>query len=164
MTEHTKHIISRFDADLDALKNDVLKMSTLAERLLENAVQGLFKRDTELCNQTIADDDQVDLLEKHVDREGIDLLIRYQPVASDMRQIVSAMKISGELERVADHSVAIARRAKKLNLGSSPSEILFLEPLHHEASAMLRDSMRALSVSTPRSPESSNQETASYIV
>ena len=143
MAEHGRHIRSSFDAELNALTNDVLKMSALAQRLLENAIQGLFRRDTDLCNETIADDEQVDLLEKQVDREGINLLIRYQPVASDMRRIVSAMKISGNLERVADQSVAIARRVKKLNLGPSVSEVLLLEPLYREALAILRDSVQA---------------------
>ena len=99
-----------------ALKNDALMMSSLAERLLENAMQGLLKRDSTLCNLAIADDEEVDVLEKQIDKEGVEIMIRFHPVASDMRQVISTMKLSSNLERIADQSVVIARRAKKLNL------------------------------------------------
>jgi len=143
MPERRKHIYSNFDSALNALKNDVLMMSSLAERLLENAIQGLLKRDSDLCNLTIADDEEVDLLEKQVDREGIELIIRFQPVASDMRAVISTMKLSANLERIADQSVAIARRAKKLNQRPAVQETALIEPLYREALAIFRDSLRA---------------------
>src|SRR5215472_8099868 len=107
-------------------------MSSLTERLLENAIQGLLKRDSDLCNVTIADDEEVDVLEKHIDKEGIEILIRFQPVACDMRQVISTMKLSANLERIADQSVVIARRAKKLNQEISVPEVALVEPLYQE--------------------------------
>lgn len=118
-------------------------MSSLTERLLENAIQGVLKRDSDLCNLTIADDEEVDLLEKQIDREGIELIIRFQPVASDMRAVISTMKLSANLERIADQSVAIARRAKKLNQRPAVAETALIEPLYREALAIFRDSLRA---------------------
>jgi phosphate transport system protein len=73
-----------------------------------------LKRDSELCDHVVAEDEEIDILEKQVDQGGISLLIRFQPVASDMRKVLSAMKISANLERIADQSVSIARRAKHL--------------------------------------------------
>jgi phosphate transport system protein len=143
MAERGKHISSGFDSALSSLKNDVLMMSSLAERLLENAFQGLLNRDSDLCNLAIADDEEVDLLEKQVDQEGIELLIRFQPVAADMRQVISAMKLSTNLERIGDQAVAIARRAKKLNHEVAIAEVSLLEPLYREAISIFRDSMRA---------------------
>jgi phosphate transport system protein len=143
MAEHGKHIRSGFDTALGSLRNDVLMMSSLTERLLENAIQGLLKRDSDLCNLTIADDEEIDLLEKQVDREGIELLIRFQPVASDMRQVISMMKLSTNLERIADQSVVIARRAKKLNQEIAVPEVSLVEPLYQEAVGIFRDSLRA---------------------
>lgn len=143
MAEHGKHIRSGFDIALGSLRNDVLMMSSLTERLLENAIQGLLKRDSDLCNLTIADDEEIDLLEKQVDREGIELLIRFQPVASDMRQVISMMKLSANLERIADQSVVTARRAKKLNQESAVPEVALVEPLYQEAVGLFRDSLRA---------------------
>ena len=69
-------------------------MSTLATRSLDNALNGLHRRDADLCLQTIADDEEINQLEKQIDKDGIDLLLRFQPVASDLRRVVSAMKLS----------------------------------------------------------------------
>ena len=143
MPDRVKHIITSFDTALNVLKNDVLMMSSLAERLLENAMQGLLKRDSSLCNITVADDEEVDILEKQIDREGIEIMIRFHPVASDMRQVISAMKLGANLERIADQSVAIARRAKKINLLPAVPEVSLLEPLYREALGIFRDSLRA---------------------
>jgi len=118
-------------------------MSSLTERLLNYAMEGLLRRDNDLCNLAIADDEEVDSLEKEIDREGIDLLIRFHPVASDMREVIAAMKLSANLERIADQSVAIARRAKKLNAEAVVPEISLLEPVFQLALAIFRDSMHA---------------------
>ena len=143
MADHGKHIRSAFDAALDALKNDVLMMSSLTERLFDNAMEGLLARNGDLCNQSVADDEEIDLLEKQIDRVGVDLLIRFHPVASDMRQVISTMKLSANLERVADEAVAIARRARKLNVEPAMAEVALLEPLFGEAKSMLRDGLHA---------------------
>src|ERR1700756_3148241 len=133
MLERGRHISSSFDSALNGLKNDALMMSSLAERLMGNAMQGLLRRDTALCNLAIADDEDVDLLEKQIDKEGVEIMIRFHPVASDMRQVISTMKLSSNLERIADQSVVIARRAKKLNLRATVPEIFLLESLYREA-------------------------------
>jgi phosphate transport system protein len=143
MAEQSKHISSSFDAALYGLKNDVLMMSSLTDRMLQAAVEGLLKRDSDLCRQVIADDDEIDFLEKKVDLVGINLLVRFQPVASDMREVISAMKISTSLERIADESVTIARRAKRLNLRPAIREVALLEPPYQLALLIFRDSIRA---------------------
>ncbi len=137
------HILQNFDAALEHLRNTVLMMASLTERSLANAMSGLFERDTDRCNVAIADDEEIDTLEKQVDKEGYELLIRFQPVASDFRQVIAAMKVSNNLERVGDAAVSIARRAKKLNEHPQLSEMRLLEPMYSEASALLKDSMRA---------------------
>lgn len=97
------------------LRGDVLMMKDLTERIVANAAKGLFERDTGRSKIAIADDEEIDLLEMQVDRDGIELLTRFTPVAGDMRNVVSAMKIGTNLERVGDQAVGIARRACKLN-------------------------------------------------
>jgi len=143
MPEFTRHIIANFDASLSSLRNDVLIMANLAEGNLQNAVNGLLKRDTDLCNIAIADDEEIDQLEKQVDKDGIDIMLRYQPVATDLRRVVSAMKLGSNLERVADQAVNIARRAKKLNQHPQLHESHDIEPMFRAASSILRDSLRA---------------------
>ena len=143
MPERAKHIISSFDAALYGLKNDVLMMSSLTDRVVQTAFEALVNRNSELCDHVISDDAEIDILEKQVDQDGVSLLIRFQPVAADMREVVSAMKVSTSLERVGDHSVTIARRAKRLNSRPAVREAVLLEPAHRLAVAIFRDSIRA---------------------
>src|SRR5213080_4494111 len=110
-----KHILGSFDEALSSLRNNVLMMSSLTERSLDRAIRGLLERDDNLCANAIADDEEIDQLEKQIDKDGVDILLRYQPVASDLRRVVAAMKLSSNLERMADQATTIARRARKLN-------------------------------------------------
>jgi phosphate transport system regulatory protein PhoU len=91
----------------------------------------------------LKEDEEIDILEKQVDQDGVNLLIRFHPVASDMREVVSAMKVSSNLERIADQSVSIARRAKHLNNKPAVRELALLEPPYRLALTIFRDSMRA---------------------
>lgn len=137
------HILGSFDQALNALRDNVLMMASLTERNLANTFGGVFGRDNELANQAIADDEEIDSLEKQVDNDGIDVLLRFQPVARDLRAIIAAMKIGANLERIADQATSIARRARKLNAESALPETHLLEPMANESVAMLRDSLRA---------------------
>ena len=143
MMERAKHIRSSFDAALYGLKNDVLMMSSLTDRIFQTAFEALLKRDSELCDHVVAEDEEIDILERQVDQDGVNLLIRFHPVASDMREVVSAMKVSSNLERIADQSVSIARRAKHLNNRPVVRELALLEPPYRLAVTIFRDSIRA---------------------
>lgn len=138
-----QHTLHSFDQALTNLRNTVLMMASLTERSLDNAMTGLFERDSDRCNVAIADDEEIDTLEKAVDKEGYDVLIRFQPVASDFRQVIATMKLSNNLERVGDAAVNIARRVKKLNAHAPLPEVRLLEPMYADAKAMLKDSLRA---------------------
>src|SRR5690242_15352369 len=116
MPDRSHHIQSRFDAALKVLRDDVLRMASLSERAFAKASDGLLRRDTGLCDQAVTDDEKIDAFEKEIDRAGVELLIRFQPVESDLRRVISTMKLSVDLERVADESVAIALRGKQLKL------------------------------------------------
>ena len=143
MADNPRHILGSYDAALTALQNDVLMMASLCERNLRNSLGCLLSRDEDLCIVTIADDEEIDQLEKQVDKFGIDLLRRFQPVASDLRHVVAAMKLSSNLERIADQAVNIARKARKLNRAPLLSEVNFLDPMYREVSSMLGDVLRA---------------------
>jgi len=142
MTE-TKHTLSSFGEALDSLRNQVLKMASRSTRSLEQALRGLQERNDDLCLQAIADDEEIDQLEKEIDREGVDLLIRYQPVASDLRRVVGAMRLSPNLERVADEAVSIARRARKLNRHRPLAEVELIMAMGAHALQMLSDGIDA---------------------
>jgi phosphate transport system protein len=135
--------LGSYDTAIAAMQNDLLMMASLCERSLRNSLGCLFNRDEDLCNVTIADDEEIDQLEKQVDKVGIDVLRRFQPVASDLRHVVAAMKLSGNIERIADQAVNIARRARKLNRAPLTAEVHFLDPMYREVSSMLSDAIRA---------------------
>src|SRR5207248_10802044 len=134
-----RHILGTFDESLATLRNNVLMMAVLTEPSLERAMKGLIDRNDDLCANAIADDEEIDQLEKQIDKDGIDLLLRFQPVASDLRRVISAMKLSSNLERMADQATNIARKARKLNKHPALPEILLLNPMIDHAMAMFRD-------------------------
>jgi len=139
----SKHILGSFDEALASLRNNVLMMAGLAERSLDRAIRGLLQRDENLCTTAIADDEEIDQLEKQIDKDGVDLLIRYQPVASDLRRVISAMKLSPNIERVGDQATNIARRARKLNRHPALSEVELIVPIQACAMGMFKDSIDA---------------------
>ncbi|MDQ2824869.1 MAG: phosphate signaling complex protein PhoU [Verrucomicrobiota bacterium] len=138
-----KHILGNFDEALASLRNNVLMMAGLTERSLDCAIKGLLDRNDDLCANAIADDEEIDQLEKQVDKDGVDLLLRFQPVASDLRRVVSAMKLSPNIERVADQATTIARRARKLNRHPSLPETDLIRPMYQHALSMFKDSIDA---------------------
>src|ERR1700693_1085283 len=138
-----KHILGTFDEALASLRNNVLMMAGLAERTLDRAVRGLLQRDDNLCTTAIADDEEVDQLEKQIDKDGVDVLLRFQPVASDLRRVVAAMKLSPNIERLADQATNIARRARKLNKHPGLPEVELIRPMHTHAMSMFKDSIDA---------------------
>jgi phosphate transport system protein len=139
----SKHILGTFDEALATLRNNVLMMASLTERSLENALQGLLQRDDDLSATSIVDDEEIDQLEKQVDKDGIELLLRFQPVASDLRRVISAMKLCSNLERMADQAVNIARKARKLNRHPPLPEVELIEPMREHAMQMFKDSVDA---------------------
>ena len=138
-----QHILGTFDEALGDLRNDLLTMAGLAERSLDRAIKGLFQRDDNLCTSAIADDEEVDQLEKRIDKAGLEILLRYQPVASDLRQVVSAIKLSPNIERVADEATNIAECARKLNGHPPLAEVKLIVPIQAHAISMFKDSLDA---------------------
>jgi phosphate transport system protein len=118
-------------------------MASLAQKNLKSSVKGLVERDDDWCNDSIADDEEIDVLEMQIDREGIEVMSRFQPVASDLREVISSIKIGANIERVADQGVGIARRARKLNEHASVPELHLLDKLISHALSMFDDAVRS---------------------
>jgi phosphate transport system protein len=138
-----KHILGTFDEALIALRNDLLMMAGLAERSLDRAIKGLLQRDDDLCTHAIADDEEIDQLEKQIDKDGFEILLRFQPVASDLRRVISAIKLSPNIERVGDQATNIAKRARKLNRHPPLPEMQLIVPIQAYAMTMFKDSINA---------------------
>src|SRR5262245_55463355 len=102
-----------FDDQIAQLKPDLLLMSGRAEEIIRKAVESLMSRDAGLAEEVFADDVAIDRMEIDIEESCIHLLALQQPLASDLRLITSALKISNDLERVGDHAVNIAGCAKQ---------------------------------------------------
>jgi phosphate transport system protein len=137
------HIFQEFNTAMSGLKDKVLLMASNARQNLERAVQSLLKRDLDLARMVIGDDSDVDDLEVRIDQLGMDILVRFHPVASDLRLVIASMKTAHNLERISDHAVNIAKRAKKICKTSEPLETAIIEPLYTMADKLLRDALVA---------------------
>jgi phosphate transport system protein len=98
-----------FDADLNEHRDRILRMSYMALENLERAVNGLFTRDEQLLREAVERDREIDQMELRIDAECVELLLRLQPVAKDLRLAVMSLKINTNLERMGDQAVFIAR-------------------------------------------------------
>jgi phosphate transport system protein len=143
MPMNSQHIFRDFDKAIESLKGEVLTMASLARQNLENAMQSLLERNIDLARSVIADDSDVDELERQVDQSGMDILVRFHPVASDLRLVITSMKMAHNLERISDHAVNIAKRSKKICKSSPLEEAALTEPLYSMADALLRDALTA---------------------
>jgi len=139
----SSHILKTFDDALHELKKKTIGMGIDTQRNLENAIRGLFKRDKELCNRAIADDSDQDQLEVEIDAMGTALIIKFHPIAHDLRMVLTAIKTAAHFESVSDQSLIIAKRARKMIKNTAMVEVSEIEPLYQIAGQMLADSFVA---------------------
>ncbi len=137
------HHLHAFDDALNRLKHDVMTMASQAQQNLGFAVRGLLERSNELCNQVVADDDEVDRLEVQVDRDGLEVIMKFSPMGADLRRVLASMKVGQQLERISDEAVNIARRARKMNANSAITETQMVQTIFELSAAMVRDAVRA---------------------
>ena len=106
---------THFQKELERLKENLLKMASLVERVIADAIESLMKRDSDLAQKTIVSDDVINDLELAIDEMCLKLLALRQPMAIDLRFITASMKIVTDLERMGDQAVNIAERVITLN-------------------------------------------------
>jgi phosphate transport system protein len=140
MSDHT---VKSFDEELTHLTSIIARMGGMAEAQLSSAVQALATRDDDLAQRVIAGDARVDELDQEVQTFAVRLLALRQPMAGDLRQIVGALNISGEIERIGDYAANLAKRCLILNhleVSASVSGIVRLADL---VRAMVKDILDA---------------------
>jgi phosphate transport system protein len=123
------HILSSFDKALATIRQKVLTMISIARKNLDSARRGLLERDTDLCNEAIVADQDVNLLEKEVDQLGMQLLLKFQPAALDLRHIMGTLRVANNVERIADQASSIAKRARLINQLPEMAELSLIQPL-----------------------------------
>jgi phosphate transport system protein len=114
----SEHIIKSYDEELEKLNKIIVEMGGLAESQLAAAIEAVVKRDSELAATVIEGDLKVDQLERDLDSLAVRLLALRQPMARDLREIVAALKIGADLERICDYCANVAKRA--IALAHSP--------------------------------------------
>ncbi len=103
------------DFDLDRIRQSLLRMGGLVEKMVADATQALVDRDTPLARDVVDRDHEIDLLEVEIDEDCHSILSRKQPTAVDLRFLLAVMKINSDLERIGDSAVNIAQSVQKLN-------------------------------------------------
>lgn len=109
------HVANAMDRDLKSLINKIEAMGGIAQKMFASAIDAIIHADTELAQVTIAFDNELDALQRQIQEDAVLVIARRQPVGADLREILGAMRISGELERIGDLSKNIAKRAISLS-------------------------------------------------
>jgi phosphate transport system protein len=121
MSEHTA---KAFDVDLQELARKVAEMGGLAEKEIGDAVEALAKRDTALAQRVMAVDLSTDQLQREIEEKAILTIARRQPMAVDLREIVAALRLANDLERIGDLAKNIAKRVVALNGDFPPQKLI----------------------------------------
>lgn len=138
------HIMSAYDKELQYLANAVAALGGQAERLVDRAVTALVHGDGVLARAVVAEDDILDESHREIDDRAIGLIARVKPVAGDLREIIGAIRISSELERVGDLGKNIAKRTRVVAGMSQPVRLMRgLEALSELALTQLKEVLDA---------------------
>lgn len=130
-------------SELENLKDMLLKMASHVERSIKDSVRALTERDSALAERVIKDDRIVNTYDVKIDEECIRLLALKQPMGKDLRFITTAMKITTDLERIADNAVNIAERALELNEEPLLKPYIDIPRMREVAQGMVRDAIDA---------------------
>jgi phosphate transport system protein len=136
-------VIPHFQEELEALQSRLLEMGGLAEERVRACIEALESRDLGLVNQVLVGDEPINQLHIEVDNRCFRLLALYQPMATDLRAIVSAVKINTDLERVGDLAVNIAEAAQRYTSHPPVKKLIDIPTMGNIAQAMLRDALDA---------------------
>ena len=115
MHQTSEHIVKSYDEELDRLTGEILRMGDLALNELEAAINAAMERDSETAQSIVDSDQEGDKLELEVSHDVIRLLALRQPMAGDLREVLAALRIASDIERIGDYAANVAKRAIALN-------------------------------------------------
>jgi phosphate transport system protein len=119
-----EHIVKSFDQELQLLDKKVAQMGGLAERQLAQAFDALERRDPKLAEAAVASDRSIDVLERELQEQTILMIAKRQPMANDLRHIMTVLKIAGDLERIGDLAKNIGKRALAVSGENHPKPLM----------------------------------------
>jgi phosphate transport system protein len=124
ITTRVDHTTKAFDVDLQEITRKVAEMGGLAERQIADAARALVERDTELAERVIGTDPTIDAMQHDIEEKAILTIARRQPMAIDLREIIGAMRVCNDLERIGDHAKHIGKRVVALDLDMHPQKLI----------------------------------------
>ena len=144
-----QHIVRSYDADLEGLRRSLAEMGGMSERMLGDSTVALVRRDTALAQKIITADQRLDNLQREVEEKAVLTIARRQPLANDLRELISAIRIAADIERVGDLAKNIAKRAVAISGQFSPPHraVVGLEHMSRLVQAQLKDVLDAYAAS-----------------
>ena len=137
------HIVKSYDAELARLTGEIVAMGECAVAQLDEAMDALERRDNGRARRVIADDAAIDAREREVSQGVLRLLALRQPIARDLREVLSALRIASDIERIGDYAANIARRVLALNRMAPAQPADGPAALAALAAALVREVLRA---------------------
>jgi phosphate transport system protein len=119
-----EHIVSSYDNDLQGLRRRISEMGGIAEKMLVESIAALVRHDKILAQSVISSDSRLDVLQREVEESAILTIARRQPLAVDLRETISAIRVSGDVERIGDLAKNIAKRALAIGGDFQPQKIV----------------------------------------
>lgn len=132
-----------FEMELSELHDDLIRMGSIVEKQIHLCIKSLIEQDMNLADEVIKNDDLVDDLMKEIETKSIKLIAMQQPIATDLRFIFTCINIATDLERMADHSVDIAKIAKILKNESYIKELKDISKMGEIVISMIKDAIDA---------------------
>lgn len=137
------HIVNAYDQELRQLQSYIAEMGGQAEQQLREAMRAIVERDSEIAGKVVREDAILDELERKVEAQTIRLLALRQPMARDLREVISALKVASNLERIGDFAANVAKRSLALQQMPEVGLTRSLGPLGQTAAEMLNAVVQA---------------------
>ncbi len=138
------HTVKSYDKDLETLERHIAEMGGIAEKMVVDAMDALSLADVTLAQQVVATDPRLDALQREIEEQAVLTIARRQPMAVDLREIIGAIRVAGDLERVGDLAKNIARRSVKIGLEARvPRAIVGLKLMNDVATELMKDVLDA---------------------
>ena len=139
----SEHIVKSFDTELSRLTGEIVRMGEISVTQIEASMDVLERRDSRAAERVIHNDDAIDELEHNVSHDVVKLLVMRQPVARDLREVLAALRIASDIERIGDYAANIAKRSLPLNLAPPVAAARSLPALAELACEIVREVIAA---------------------
>ena len=138
------HTVKAYDKELDTIERHIAEMGGIAEKMVIDAMDALALGDGQLAHQVVTTDQRLDLLQRAIEDLAVMTIARRQPVAIDLRELIGAIRIAGDLERIGDLAKNIAKRSIKIGSeGRVPRAIVGIKHMNEVATELLKDVLDA---------------------